>query len=84
MSDLINSVNLQLEIPEKSTIAQVLIELEKKIGKEFKKRILADSDKINDYVILVLNGKDIRILDGLNTVLKDKDTISFLPALAGG
>jgi len=31
-----------------------------------------------------LNDEDIRYLDGLNTELTDDDTVSILPALAGG
>ena len=39
---------------------------------------------LHRFVNIYLNDEDIRYLDQLNTRLKDGDTISILPALAGG
>ena len=84
LSDLSNVENDIIEIQENSTIRQVIDLLRNKIGIQFQKRILSESNDLNNYVILVINGKDIRVLNGLNTIIRDNDIISFLPALAGG
>ena len=40
--------------------------------------------KKQHYINIFLNGEDIRYLDGLNTVAKDGDEVSIVPAVAGG
>ncbi len=39
---------------------------------------------LNKYILLSLNGKDIRHYNDLKTILQDGDEIIFLPAIAGG
>ena len=39
---------------------------------------------LNRYVNVYLNDEDVRVLDGLDTGVKDSDTVVILPAMAGG
>jgi len=39
---------------------------------------------LNRYVNVYLNDEDVRVLDGLDTAVKDGDTVVILPAMAGG
>ena len=39
---------------------------------------------LNRYVNVYLNDEDVRVLDGLDTPVKDSDTLVILPAMAGG
>jgi molybdopterin synthase sulfur carrier subunit len=50
----------------------------------FAARIMDEHGELLRFVNIYLNDEDIRYLDQLNTPLKDGDTISILPALAGG
>ncbi|MHA1112845.1 MAG: MoaD/ThiS family protein [Promethearchaeota archaeon] len=84
LSDLIEKDDICLELPNNSKIDQILPLLQQIIGINFKKRVLLNPRRLNNYVILVINGEDIRVLDGLHTLLRNNDEISFLPALAGG
>jgi MoaD family protein len=43
----------------------------------------ADGD-LNRYVNVYLNDEDVRVLDGLDTAVKDSDALVILPAMAGG
>ena len=45
---------------------------------------LLDAKGIRRFVNLYLNEDDVRFLDGLNTPLKDADTLTIVPAIAGG
>ena len=45
---------------------------------------LLDAKGIRRFVNLYLNEDDVRFLDGLNTRLKDTDTLTIVPAIAGG
>lgn len=39
---------------------------------------------LNRYVNVYLNDEDVRVLDGLDTAVKEGDTVVILPAMAGG
>jgi MoaD family protein len=39
---------------------------------------------LNRYVNVYLNDEDVRVLDGLDTAVKEGDTLVILPAMAGG
>jgi MoaD family protein len=65
-----------------STISELLADLDGKYP-GFKQQIMQD-DHLHRFVNIYLNDEDIRYLDQLNTRLKDGDSISILPALAGG
>lgn len=45
---------------------------------------LLDAKGIRRFVNLYLNEDDVRFLEGLATPLKDNDTLTIVPAIAGG
>ena len=45
---------------------------------------IRDEKGIRRYINLYLNDEDVRFLDGLDTAVNDKDTITVVPAIAGG
>ena len=49
-----------------------------------KQQLFSDDGDLNRYVNVYLNDEDVRVLDGLETSVKDSDTLVILPAMAGG
>ncbi len=47
-------------------------------------QLFAEDGELNRYVNVYLNDEDVRVLDGLGTVVQDGDTLVILPAMAGG
>ena len=45
---------------------------------------LVDGEKLRRFVNVYLNDEDVRFLGGLETAVKDGDTVTVLPAVAGG
>ena len=45
---------------------------------------LVDGEKLRRFVNVYLNDEDVRFLGGLETPVKDGDTVTVLPAVAGG
>lgn len=82
--DIIGEEEITFFIDENSTIRDILKKLRLSIGKNFVENIFDTNDKLNKYIILGLNGKDIRKFNGLDTILEDGDELTFLPAIAGG
>ncbi|WP_077801225.1 MoaD/ThiS family protein [Streptomyces sp. JHA26] len=44
----------------------------------------ANGDQLRRFVNVYLNDEDVRFLDGIDTKLADGDSITILPAVAGG
>ncbi len=47
-------------------------------------QLFGEDGDLNRYVNVYLNDEDVRVLDGLDTAVKDGDTVVILPAMAGG
>jgi len=82
--DIIGKEEISLSFDNTVLIKDVLTRLSSLFGKDFEENIFSSEGKLNKYIILGLNGKDIRKFEGLNTIIQDGDEISFLPAIAGG
>jgi MoaD family protein len=48
------------------------------------RQLFAEDGQLNRYVNVYLNDEDVRVLDGLDTPVKESDTLVILPAMAGG
>ena len=49
-----------------------------------KSQLFSEDGELNRYVNVYLNDEDVRVLDGLDTAVKESDTLVILPAMAGG
>lgn len=65
-----------------STVREVIDDLERK-HPGIKDR-LCDEKGVRRFVNIYQNEEDIRFLDALETAVKDGDSISIVPAIAGG
>ena len=45
---------------------------------------LVENGGLRRFVNVYLNDEDVRVLDGLDTAVKEGDTLVILPAMAGG
>jgi molybdopterin synthase sulfur carrier subunit len=64
------------------TVAELIEDLEKK-HPGIRDRLL-DEKGVRRFVNLYIGEEDIRFLEGLKTELKAGDTVSIVPAIAGG
>ena len=65
-----------------STLDELFTDLEKRHG-GLRDR-LVDGGGLRRFVNVYLNDEDVRFLAGLQTPVKDGDTVTVLPAVAGG
>ena len=84
LTDITNVEEINLPIEEGVNIRTILEQLTYKFGSKFEEMIFKSSKDLSKYVIITVNSKDIRVLDGLNTKIQLDDEISFIPAIAGG
>lgn len=65
-----------------ATLAEVVADLDSRypgIGDR-----LLDEAGLRRFVNVYVNDEDVRFLDGLQTPLRDADSVTILPAVAGG
>lgn len=67
---------------EGATLADLVADLDVKYP-GLKDRVLDDAG-LRRFVNVYLNDEDVRFLDGLGTALSDGDSVTILPAVAGG
>lgn len=67
---------------EGSTLKELLLNIDSR-HPGFAEKVL-ENDEIKRFVNIYVNNEDVRLGDGLDTKIKDSDTISILPAVSGG
>ena len=72
----------QVEAPG-SDVGEVLRSLASQ-HPETESQLFSEDGELNRYVNVYLNDEDVRVLHGLDTDVKDSDTLVILPAMAGG
>jgi sulfur-carrier protein len=65
-----------------STLAELIADLEAHHS-GLQSRLI-DEGKLRRFVNVYLNDEDVRFIGGLDTPVKDGDTVTVLPAVAGG
>ncbi|MEM2928365.1 MAG: MoaD/ThiS family protein [Nitrososphaerota archaeon] len=71
--------NEEIEIASSIKIKELFKILAEKYGKIFE-----DIIKNKHEAIILLNGKSINLLDGLETVINNDSTLTILPVIGGG
>jgi len=66
-----------------STVAEALSELVSK-HPELRRHLYSDDGKLRAFVNVYVNDEDVRYLQKEATTIKDSDTISIVPSIAGG
>jgi adenylyltransferase/sulfurtransferase len=66
-----------------STVGEVLTALTSQYG-DLRKQLYNDEGKLRSFVNVYLNDEDIRYLSKDKTPVRDSDTLSIVPSIAGG
>ncbi|HHY93704.1 MAG TPA: MoaD/ThiS family protein [Firmicutes bacterium] len=69
---------------EADTVREVLASLIQLRGEPLRARLFGPAGDLLDMLAVLVNGRNIRFLGGLDTVLKAGDTVSIIPPVAGG
>ena len=74
--------NATVEVPGK-TVAEGLSNLTVKYG-DLRRHLFTDDGKLRAFVNVYVNDEDIRYLQSEKTAVKEGDSISIVPSIAGG
>ncbi|MBI4932365.1 MAG: MoaD/ThiS family protein [Actinobacteria bacterium] len=74
--------NSQVQV-EGATLSEVIANLDA-AHPGFRDRLLDESGALRKFVNIFVSDDDVRYLDGLNTAVPAGETVSIIPAVAGG
>lgn len=74
----------ELVIPAPPTAQALFDELAVRYGPAMQKKLFAPNGELSEDVILLVNGRHISHIAGLDTPLSEGDTVSLFPMVAGG
>ncbi|UCC58075.1 MAG: MoaD family protein [Candidatus Bathyarchaeum sp.] len=74
----------EVQVQDTITVEGLLTQLSEKYGREFMEYLYNEKGKVHRYLSILVNGKSVNILQGLNTELKEGDTVAILPPVGGG
>ena len=66
-----------------ATVDDVMQDLERQFP-GLRERLVDEKGELRRFINLYVNEEDVRFLQGRTTTLKDGDTVSIVPAIAGG
>lgn len=84
ITDLIGKRELDIQAHEGATLFDVFTEVERQYGESVSRKIIGPDGNFQSYVLVSVNGTDIRRLNGISTRLKDGDGILVALQIAGG
>ena len=68
-----------------ATVLELCHEIADRFGDRFREELLTpDGNDISDRSFVLVNGRRTEFLEGINTPLKDTDTVLVFPVVAGG
>ena len=83
LGDLVDrKLKIEFDLKEGATISHLLDEL--LLDFKIRKNILDDNGELKSDITLLKNGREIKFLNGMETLLESGDEISIFPMVAGG
>ncbi|MDW7739405.1 MAG: MoaD family protein [Bacillota bacterium] len=89
LREAMGTKEIRLELPENTTVADLIAELAEHYGlpESFESKsgslVFFDREVISGLIILI-DGRNINLLNGKDTVLKESSVITLFPPAAGG
>ncbi|MCE7738677.1 MAG: MoaD/ThiS family protein [Candidatus Heimdallarchaeota archaeon] len=69
---------------EASSVENLLYKMFEEFGEILKTELLDIHGEVKEHYRIIVNGRNINLLEGFKTILNEGDMIAFMPAIAGG
>ncbi len=85
LKKILGQREFDVSLPNGSTVKSLMSWMVEKWGDDLAPHLFyPGSDRLLPQIRLLVNGRDIQFLNGVETVLHDGDEFSMLPILTGG
>ncbi|MCG2867068.1 MAG: MoaD family protein [Vulcanisaeta sp.] len=82
--DVTKVLKTEIELPDNATVMDLIRTIDKVVSPNFSSVILDDDGRLKDQYVILINGRSIDFLHGLETRLSNGDEVVFLPPAGGG
>jgi molybdopterin synthase sulfur carrier subunit len=83
--DILGIKETDLQFPSNITVRSLVQTLSNKYSQgKLERQVFDESGKVQKYVKILVNGRDVDFLDGPSTQLKDGDILAMFPPVGGG
>ncbi len=83
LRDVVGGPSVQLDDRPDLTVGQMLQELCARYP-DLRSKLALNEDELHPAVHILVNGRDMRYLNGLETLLTAKDAVRIFPPVGGG
>jgi molybdopterin synthase sulfur carrier subunit len=85
LKTIMGSGEIELPVADGSTLGQLIVTLVNRYGDDLTSQLYEPNSKnLRSYIRLMVNGRDIAFLNGMETVLRNGDEVLILPPVSGG
>jgi molybdopterin synthase sulfur carrier subunit len=85
IKEILGQREFEVPFPEGTTVKDFLSWMNEKWGDRLASHIFQPrSHQLLPHIRLMINGRDIQFLNGMETILEDGDEFMMLPLVAGG
>ena len=85
LKEAIGEREVEVSVPEGSTLQGLLIQMVKSWGKKLSSRLFEPgTGSLLPHIRLMVNGRDVAFLNNMETVLQEGDEVLIFPPVSGG
>jgi molybdopterin synthase sulfur carrier subunit len=82
LRDMVGKESL-IDLPDGSTVRNLLDRIASR-HRDFQGHVFASDGSLSSFVTVLVNGRNILHIDGLQTLISDGDEVAIFPPVAGG
>lgn len=83
LRDVVGGKSVRVDVGSAMSVQQLLVQLLDKYP-DLRPKLLTEDGQLNPSVHILVNGRDVRFLQGLETVITAQDTVQMFPPVGGG
>ena len=85
LQEVIGLREVELDLPQGITLKELLSHMVSVWGKRLSERLFKEgTEELLPRIRVMVNGRDIQFVQGLETVLQDGDVVHLFPPVSGG
>ena len=82
--EMAKTLRMEIEVPDGITVRELLKIIDERVNPNISKTLLNDDSGLREGYNILINGKSLDYVKGLDTVLSDGDEVVLLPPIGGG